>query len=66
MIWDRIFWLWFVMVSLLAVLLMLEETTTLSIIFGSLVVGLGLIKLAGERAGKSRTKVRRKLLDKLR
>jgi hypothetical protein len=66
MMWDKLFWLWFVITAVLALMLVLEEATTLSLLFGSMVIGLGLIKLAGERAERERRPlVKRRILDKL-
>ncbi len=66
MIWDKVFWVWFLFTALLALVMLLEDASTLNMVFGSMVIGLGLIKLAGERSGKSQPlKVSRKLLDKL-
>ncbi len=64
--WDKLFWLWFVITAMLALLLIFEEATTFNLLFGSMVIGLGLIKLAGERARKERGPlVKRRLLEKL-
>jgi hypothetical protein len=66
MMWDKLFWLWFVITAVLALMLVFEEATTLSLLFGSMVIGLGLIKLAGERAERERRPlVKRRILDKL-
>ena len=61
--WDRLFWLWFAFVAVLFLLVFIEEPGTLTLAFGSLLVGLALIKLAGERSRSP--KVSRKLLRKL-
>lgn len=61
--WDRLFWLWFFLVAVLFLMLFLEEGGTLTLVLGSLLVGLALIKLAGERSRPPR--VRRRLLKKL-
>ena len=66
MMWDKLFWLWFVITAMLALLLVFEEATTFNLLFGSMVIGLGLIKLADERAEKVRRPlVKRRLLEKL-
>lgn len=61
--WDKLFWLWFALLAILFLVLSFEEAGTLTIIFGSLLVGLALIKLSGERSRSPR--VRRSLLRKL-
>jgi hypothetical protein len=65
MIWDKLFWLWFILVAVIFLVMLTEETTTLSLLFGSMLVGLGLIKLAGERSGPG-PRIRRSLLKRLR
>jgi hypothetical protein len=51
MLWDKLFWLWFVFSAALVIFLYLYEPGSPSIIFGLLLAGLGLSKLA-EEAGK--------------
>jgi hypothetical protein len=65
MIWDKIFWVWFVLLALLFLVLLTEDITSINLIFGSLLVGLALIKLAGERSRGDRPRISRKLLRKL-
>jgi hypothetical protein len=66
MIWDKLFWLWFAFVTALFLAMLTEEATTLNLLFGSMLIGLGLIKLAGERSGRDRPlKVSRKILKRL-
>jgi hypothetical protein len=63
MIWDKLFWLWFALTAAFAILLFAEDPSTLNLVYGSMLVGLGLIKLAGE-AGQPRIDGR--ILRKLR
>lgn len=62
--WDKLFWLWFALLAVLFLVLFLEEAGTLTLVFGSLLVGLALIKLAVERSARS-PRVSRRLLRKL-
>jgi hypothetical protein len=65
MIWDKLFWIWFSVVAALALMLILEEATTFNLLFASTVIGLGLLKLAGERARPGQVRIERKTLEKL-
>jgi hypothetical protein len=66
MIWHKAFWIWFATMSLLAVVLLLEEPTSTAMVFGSSVVALGLLKLACEGSEKgSMPRIRKDLLDRL-
>lgn len=66
MIWDKIFWLWFAFVAVAVLYMLSEEVSTFNLVFGSMVIGLGLIKLASERSEKDqRLLIKRRLLDKL-
>lgn len=66
MIWDKLFWAWFLFVAILAIMLILEEATAFSLLFASVVVGLGLLKLSGERARPGYPMIGRKILERLR
>ena len=61
--WDKLFWLWFLLMAVFFLVFFLEEGGTFTLVFGSLLVGLALIKLAGERSRAPR--VSRRLLRKL-
>jgi hypothetical protein len=65
MIWDKLFWSWFVIIASMAIYLLLEEATTFNIVFGSMLIGLGLTKIAGERAKDKGLKADKKILEKL-
>ncbi len=48
MLWDKVFWLWFLLTSALALYLLLEETTLWGVLQAMLLIGLALVKLAEE------------------
>jgi hypothetical protein len=56
MIWDKIFWLWFFLSSIVIVILLFQETTLTSMAIGMFQIGLGFLKLAeeGNRGGPAR------------
>jgi hypothetical protein len=64
MIWDKLFWLWFFVFSMLAIALLSEEPATLNILFGSLIIGLGLVKISSERS-RGRVSVEKRILERL-
>lgn len=52
MLCDRLFWLWFIFSAAVVILVYLQEPNPFAIMFGLLLAGLGLGKLA-EETGKS-------------
>jgi hypothetical protein len=50
MLWDKLFWAWFLISSSIVVIAILVEFSFLSEIFGVILAGLGVIKLASETA----------------
>jgi hypothetical protein len=66
MIWDRLFWLWFAVTAALALYLLYEEPTAYSMFLSSMLIGLGLLKLACERSREGRSMVSRRLIGRLR
>ena len=65
MIWDKLFWLWFLVSSVIFLPFLVDEPSLSGIFFGSVLAGLGLAKMAGE-GSRSRPSVSSKPLDKLR
>ncbi len=61
--WHKLFWLWFIFTSFFSLMLMLEDASAANLLFSSLLAGLGIIKLGGERS--ERPMVSRKLLKRL-
>ncbi len=53
MFWDRIFWVWFIFSVAVVLYIFLLGTSYFSLMFGLLIAGLGMVKLA-EEAGKNK------------
>jgi len=70
MIFDKIFWLWFVSAGLISIYLLFHDSSPYAIIFPVFLIGIGISKLSEESGAKKRTrqtsiKINRNLLDKL-
>jgi hypothetical protein len=61
MIWDKVFWAWFLFTAILILALLAEELSAMGMLGGSLLAGLGLAKLSYER----RLRLRKDLLKRL-
>ena len=66
MMWDRLFWLWFLVTSAMALYLLYEDPTAYNIFLSSMLIGLGLLKLACERSREGRPMMSRRLIGRLR
>lgn len=66
MIWDRLFWLWFLATAALALYMLYRDPTAYTIFLSSMLIGLGLLKLACERSADGRPMVSRRLIRKIR
>ena len=53
MLWDRLFWVWFIFSAAVVILVYLQEPNAFAIMFGLLLAGLGLGKLAEETGNHS-------------
>lgn len=63
--WDRLFWLWFSLTAAFALYLLCETPGAHNIFLSSVLIGLGLLKLACERSREGRTMISRRLLGRL-
>lgn len=64
MIWDKIFWVWFILTGLFLIYSLIAESSSLNIYLALLLAGLGFLKLAEESKRKEKT-VSKKLLERL-
>lgn len=65
MIWDKVFWLWFIIMAVFVISLIMEDASTTNLAWGSMLIGLGLVKMAGERSAGGRG-ISRRLLERIR
>lgn len=72
MIWDEVFWLFFIIACIFAMLTLIESYSLMGVIYSLMLILLGAGKLGGEIQSKRKglksfgIKVKRKILDELR
>jgi len=64
MIWDKLFWSWFAASAAFFLLILSDEASTVNMFFGSVLAGLGLVKMAGE-GSPPQPRVSRGILERL-
>jgi hypothetical protein len=62
MIWDKVFWTWFIAMAFLVVFLLFTDFTPTNLVLSFFLIGLGSFKLSQENRGK---KLSRKIIEKL-
>ncbi|MBN2043347.1 MAG: hypothetical protein JW754_06105 [Candidatus Aenigmarchaeota archaeon] len=70
MIWDNLFWVWFVASFAGIAVMMAAELSLFSGLFGVMLIGLGILKLSGEMSGgkisAKKVTVKTDLLERIR
>jgi len=70
MIWDEVFWVFFIIAYIFVMFMLIESYSLVNIIYCTILIMLGIGKLAGEihskrTLEKPKIKVKRKILDEL-
>ncbi len=63
MIWDKIFWIWFIVAGFLAILMLTAELSLTNLLLSLILIGTGLCKLSQE--SRKDRRLSRRIIDRL-